>query len=199
MSHKRWISCFLIVITTLTLFSSSSANGQDPEMNPTDLSVERITFEDPQPDNLMEGDRAKISIKIKNLGNASITTPWVIRITDNDRKIKEEVISKGLNPSDVMYYNFSYELKRGEREIVVMADYNNDLNDTNLENNRLDTAVIVEEGETIVDYWCLTLIPPLFLMTVGSIIFLSIRYHKKRQRNEEENINNIIGPFNEKG
>jgi PKD repeat protein len=121
-----------------------------------DLQVEAITFVKPEQTKLREGDKAKISIRIKNNGlvDTHKNTTWYVKITMNGKIIKNETVNVVIGHGKTFYTNITYELKKkGSKEFEVILDPTDKVMESEENNNKLKTKVTVKEAEPWFEWW----------------------------------------------
>ena len=137
-----------------------------------DLQVDAIEFQDPVKSDLREGDKAKITVLIVNNGLVDAPSGWTIEIYDNDKKIKEEKIDVNISSQETYEYNFTYELKEGERVFRVELDTNDDVAEISEDNNDYSTEADVVESEPVVQWWWFII--ALLIVIVVYVIFMKV-------------------------
>ncbi|MFW3146476.1 MAG: PKD domain-containing protein [Thermoplasmatota archaeon] len=140
-----------------------------------DLQIRGVTFRDPDENHMNEGERTKISIAYANEGTVDINGTWIIRMTDNGKKVKEEEISGILKSGEVSYLNFSYKLKSGERQFEVYLDFskedsNGTIPEMNEENNFFETTVKVEASEPFIQPWMIIVV--ILVIIAGYVAYM---------------------------
>jgi len=137
-----------------------------------DLTVRDMIFSDPNENDMNEGERTKISIVVANDGFVDCPKNWTIRVTDNGKGIKTETVENVISPGGLYYFNFSYELKKDEREFKVVLDWDEtggdgEVAEQNEDNNEFSTTVKVEPKEPWFHWWYL-----LILLAVILVIYV---------------------------
>jgi len=161
-----------------------------------DLAIRDFSFSNPDENNMNEGDRTKITIVIENDGFVDCPGNWTIRVTDNGRVIKTATIVNTISPGELYYFNFSYELKQGEREFTVFLDYDEKggvgvVPEQNEDNNEFLTVIEVD-APTFLFYWwyiLIILIIPIVMIIVIILIIISI-YLVLRKKNDMKSVKN---------
>ncbi len=93
-----------------------------------DLQVDAVIFVDPAMDKIKEGDRAKISIIIKNTGTTDIQRDieWDLKVTLDGKTIQIYTIDREIRAGGSIHINFSYTFEsRGSKELMVYLDPTN--------------------------------------------------------------------------
>ncbi|MEA3558512.1 MAG: PKD domain-containing protein [Candidatus Thermoplasmatota archaeon] len=137
-----------------------------------DLQVLSLTFESPNENELNDGESPKISITYSNEGTMAINDTWVLRVTVNGDKIKEETIDANIAPGEINYFNFTYELPKGddERTFEVELDYEGTIAEMNEENNHFETIVTVEVGGANFPVWVILVV--ILVVLVGYVVYM---------------------------
>jgi hypothetical protein len=137
-----------------------------------DLQVKGLTFVDPELNDLRKDEKAKVSIAYSNEGTVEINKTWTLKVKWTDGStIKEELIETTIKPGETHYLNFSFKLKyKGEREIVVFADSEGDINEMNEDNNELKTKVTVKAPTGWFEYWMLLIV--LAVILIGYVVYM---------------------------
>ncbi|MGA1792565.1 MAG: CARDB domain-containing protein [Thermoplasmatota archaeon] len=172
MSEKEVFSKVLNIpgtfVINLTVMNRSGIEGWTEKIlfvSGPDLQVVSITF--PEPDDLKEGDKPKISVRFMNAGTVEITDPWNLQIIDNGMVVKQERFMTLIAPGQTRYYNFSsVVLKAGERGIMVVLDSDDDILEMNEENNYLKIWVDVKEPDLTIGGLPVILILIFIILTI---------------------------------
>jgi subtilase family serine protease len=176
MRNSMGIIIVVLLISTFSVIMESEAQPVIDDEKP-DLAVLGISFVDPDVNNLIEGERAFISILIENLGQNWTGTGWTITVYDNGRVIEVKVMMRDLGPGDRVFHDFDFMPKAGEREIRVVLDSKDIVDESVEENNEMEVMVEVGEAKPIVQWWvvCIPIVcVPLFFLGLILVIILII-------------------------
>ncbi|MFO8052229.1 MAG: PKD domain-containing protein [Thermoplasmatota archaeon] len=137
-----------------------------------DLQVLSLTFEDPDENNLHDGDRPHLSIAYSNEGTVSVNDTWVLEVLVNGDTVKEETIETELKAGQVSYYNFTYELPKGQDERVfeVVLDRDNDIAEMEEENNNFETTVTVAVEDSPITVWVILVV--IAVVLIGYVVYM---------------------------
>ncbi|MCU0798787.1 MAG: PKD domain-containing protein [Candidatus Thermoplasmatota archaeon] len=140
-----------------------------------DLQIEAITFVKPEQTKLREGDKAKISIRIKNNGlvDTPKNTTWYVKITMNGKTIKNESIDIVVAKGKTIYTNITYELKnKGSKEFEVYLDPTNAVQESEETNNKLKTQATIKEAKPWFEWWYALILVAVILVVY--VVFMRV-------------------------
>ncbi|MEA3559145.1 MAG: CARDB domain-containing protein [Candidatus Thermoplasmatota archaeon] len=136
-------------VVNLTVTDTEGLKGwveKQVMVNGPDLTVSLLTFSDPSEEDLEAGDRPTVSIGYRNIGGATIDTPWVLKLRYDGVTVLEETIETPLAQFEQAYYNISnfFEVKTGDLTFKVILDAEFDIEENEEINNYLSRSLRVE-------------------------------------------------------
>ncbi len=140
-----------------------------------DLQIEAITFVKPEQTKLREGDKAKISIRIRNNGlvDTPKNTTWYVKVTMNGKIIKNESVDIVVVKGKTIYTNITYELKsKGSKEFEVYLDPTNVIQESEETNNKLKTQATIKEKKPWFQWWYALIIVAIILVIY--VVFMRV-------------------------
>lgn len=138
-----------------------------------DLGVRTVTFSDPDENHMNEKEKTHVTVVISNDGLYEAGGNWTIKVYDQDRIVKEQVITYIIEEAGGTYeFNFTFKLRQGEREIKVVLDTENTLPETNEDNNEYITTIDVESSPPVVQWWWFVI--ALAVVIVVYVIFMKV-------------------------
>jgi hypothetical protein len=111
-------------------------------------------------------------VAITNDGLVEAAGNWTIRITDNDRVIKEQIITTDIAAGGTYEFNFTFKLRSGEREIIVELDTENTLPEQIEDDNTYTTTIDVESPKPVIQWWWFAI--ALVVVIIVYVIFMKV-------------------------
>ncbi|MGA1821941.1 MAG: CARDB domain-containing protein [Thermoplasmatota archaeon] len=183
----RFLAAVTIAFVLIPMFALTIGSDAQPaaDYEKPDLMVTHIAFRDPDENHMNAGERTHVTITITNEGWNYTGSGWTVTVYDNDRLVEEESVYENLAPGELYYFDFTYKLRSGERDIRVIVDSEDVVEESVEENNELITRINVEEADPVVYWWvvCIPIVcvPFLFLSVFASIIFALWRTLRKEK------------------
>jgi hypothetical protein len=142
----------------LTVTDSANNTGWSEKtlvINGIDLVVENLEFVSPDENDLKKGEKIKMSILIRNVGEVDAEDPIDIVLYRNTKVVKKTTLDDGLNAGKSHYWNFSFTPDySGEYEWKVMIDPDNAIDEDTKDNNELSRPATIKETDSqLRDYW----------------------------------------------
>ena len=171
----RFLGAVTLAFILILVFALTVESDAQPieDYNKPDLTVNIMEFRDPDEYHMNAGERTLVSVSFMNSGSAKAEGNWTFSFFDNGRLIREGIIYRSLEPGESSWINFTFELRKGEREFKFIADSENDIEEMSEDNNEFVVVVIVDETESVIPWWTMIIAMvcgPLF--AVG--VFISV-------------------------
>jgi PKD repeat protein len=137
-----------------------------------DLQVRTVTFRDPDENHMNAGEKTHVTVVIANDGLYEASGNWTIKVMDNDRTVKEQVITNVIEAGGTYEFNFTFKLRQGEREIMVELDTEDTLPEQAEDNNDYTTTVNVEGKPPIIQWWWFVI--ALVVVIIVYVVFMKV-------------------------
>lgn len=132
-----------------------------------DLIVENVEFTKPKLEDLQDGEKTKMSVLIKNLGEVDCDTEFTIILTINGKEKKSETL-ESLESGGFYYWNITWDKLdlEGDKtyEFKVIVDSDAAVDEGTEDNNEMTLEAYVKDKEPWFHWWMVVIVVAILLV-----------------------------------